>query len=118
MDWNTFPYDMQEHILGCLPLVELARIATTADTFQKVCRRRVAEQQKGRCDSAEKWVGRKRITAVIDLVDGFLNGDRMLLKRPRTIGFLPTESLRLTTQLHAGLAVNEATMRERFVWTS
>jgi hypothetical protein len=75
MDWNHFPLDMQEEILRCLPLVDLARVATTCRSFHTFSCWRVAELQKARCDLAKPWMERKRIMGIIDLVNGLFRGD-------------------------------------------
>jgi hypothetical protein len=71
MDWKNFPLDMQEHILRSLPLVELARLATTCRSFHAAARKHVPEQMEARCELAVQWFGRKRITCLAKLLNGF-----------------------------------------------
>ncbi len=61
MSWDTLPVELEERILFNLPLVELARLASTRKVFLGVFRKQLAEQQKALCDRADKTFGVARL---------------------------------------------------------
>jgi hypothetical protein len=73
MDWSALPYELEEAILGCLSLRELADVSTTCKRFDQVFRQEVAKEQKARCDLAIEQFGRKRLARIADTVNSFLN---------------------------------------------
>jgi hypothetical protein len=75
ISWNDLPYDMVELILGKMPLQQLARICTTYSAFLAVCRRKLAQEQKLRCELAGGLFGLEGLNYLALLIDCFVNGD-------------------------------------------
>jgi hypothetical protein len=75
MDWNRLPFDMVDEICDSLSLVELAVASESSRSFRGAYQRRLDELQKGRCDLAAEWFGRKRVACLAALVKSFLKGE-------------------------------------------
>ncbi len=75
MSWSDLPYDVEELILGHLSLLELARDSTTSKTFQGLFSQRMAQQREARADLALACFGRERITAIVNILHQFLEGE-------------------------------------------
>jgi hypothetical protein len=73
MDWSALPYELEEAIMGCLSLPELADVSTTCKRFDQVFRQMLAKEQTARCEIAFSQLGRKRVARVADIVHSFFS---------------------------------------------
>jgi hypothetical protein len=73
--WDDLPYDMLELILGKLSVREVARMSATCSMFLAVCRRRLAQDQKIRCEVAAGFFGHGVLIYLALLIHRFVNGD-------------------------------------------
>jgi hypothetical protein len=105
MGFSALPEDMEEAILTKLPLVDLARVATTRPSFQAVLRRRLPQERKARCDLGAQCLGSERIARIVALTGSFLEGEaleRGLLESPLQGGCSISEDGTLQGPLDAG----------------
>lgn len=74
---RSLPYDVQEHILGKLPLWEVAHLSATCRSFQEIFTRQVKKEVKARSDLALEHFGQERIITIAALIERFVKGETM-----------------------------------------
>jgi hypothetical protein len=73
--WEHLPYDLVERILANFSVHELAQVCPACSTIRAVCRRRIAQEHKRRCELAETVLGRELLLYLALIIDRYLRGE-------------------------------------------